>query len=159
MKSGLGSATVSLDSGVRVSSLVVVNAFGDVRDPETGRLLAGARTSPDGRELADTELQMKRGLKPSLARNTTLAVVATNARLSKVGAGKLAQMAGLGMARVIRPVNTMVDGDVVFALSRGTVEADINTLGVMAAESVAQAIVRAVKASPTMGGVPGLARR
>lgn len=159
MKSGLGSATVTLDSGVRVASLLVVNAFGDVRDPETGRLLAGARRSPESKELADTELQMRRGLQPSFARNTTLAVVATNARLSKVAAGKLAQMAGLGMARTIRPVNTMVDGDVVFAVSRGTLEADINILGVMAAECVAQAIVRAVKASPAMGGVPGLARR
>jgi L-aminopeptidase/D-esterase-like protein len=90
-------------------------------------------------------------------RNTTLAVVATNARLSKVQATKLAQLAGLGMARTIYPVNTMFDGDLVFALSIGEAQADLNTLGVAAAEAVAQAVVRAVQNAPAMGGLPGLA--
>jgi L-aminopeptidase/D-esterase-like protein len=89
-------------------------------------------------------------------RNTTLAVVATNARLSKVTATKLAQFGSLGMARTIFPVNTMFDGDVVFALSVGEAQADINTLGVAAAEAVAQAVVRAVRNAPAMGGLPGL---
>ena len=84
-------------------------------------------------------------------------MVATNARLTKVGATKLAQAASLGMARTIHPVNTMFDGDIVFALSEGEADADMNMLGVMAAEAVAQAIVRAVKLAPTLGGVPGLA--
>ena len=107
MKSGLGSSTVTLEgaqSGVRVSALVVVNAVGDVRDPQTGALIAGARKSPESMELADTARLMKRGLNVGFKReNTTLAVVATNARLNKVQAGKLAQLASLGWrARFIR---------------------------------------------------------
>lgn len=158
MKSGIGGATVTLGSGVLVSALVAVNAFGDVRDPATGKLIAGARRAPDSAELAGTAEQMKRGLRGGFGRaNTTLAVVATSARLTKVAATKLAQMAGLGMARTIDPVNTMFDGDLVFALSLGEAAADINALGIAAAEAVSQAILRAVRSAPTMGGVPGLA--
>jgi len=134
-----------------------LNAFGDVRDPESGKLIAGARKAANSKDLADTEREMKRGARGSFIRhNTTLAVVATNARLTKVGATKLAQMGSLGMARTICPVNTMFDGDIVFALSKGEAEADINMLGVLALEAVAAAIVRAVKLAPTLGGVPGL---
>ena len=157
MKSGLGSFTVTLPDGVLVSSLVAVNALGDVRDPSTGQIVAGARRSADSREFADTEEQMKRGMRGGRAiSHTTLAVVATNARLSKVQATKLAQMAGLGMARAIYPVNTMFDGDIVFGLSLGEHAADINMLGIAASEAVVQAILRAVKLAKTMGGVPGL---
>jgi L-aminopeptidase/D-esterase-like protein len=92
-------------------------------------------------------------------RNTTLAVVATNAKLNKVQANKLAQFASLGMARTIFPVNTMADGDVAFALSFGALQADINNLGVAAAQAVVQSILRAVKLASTLGGVPGLAGR
>jgi L-aminopeptidase/D-esterase-like protein len=156
MKSGIGSAMVEA-GGVRVASLVAVNAFGDVRDPATGKLIAGARRSEGGAELADTAREMKRGIRGAFIRhNTTLAVVATNAKLTKVGAGKLAQLASLGMARTIDPVNTMFDGDIVFALSKGEAEVDMNTLGVMAAEAVAEAILRAVRLAPPMGGLPGL---
>lgn len=160
MKAGIGSATVALPGGVLVSSLVALNAFGDVRDPATGKLLAGARRTPAGMDLAGTEEAMKRGAPAggfSTATHTTLAVVATNARLDKVAARKLAQLAGLGMARTIYPVNTMYDGDVVFALSMGAAVADVNVLGIAAAEAVAQAVVRAVRLAPTMAGVPGLA--
>jgi len=159
MKSGVGSGLVELKGGVLVAALVVVNAFGDVRDPATGKLIAGARRAPDSMELADTEAVMKAGGLPAGPgrRNTTLAVVATNARLSKVEAAKLAELAGLGMARTIYPVYTMFDGDTAFALSLGDVRADVNTLGVAAAEAVAQAVVRAVKNAPSMGGLPGLA--
>lgn len=157
MKSGVGSFTVTLPGGVMVSILAVVNAFGDVRDSATGKILAGARKAPDSAEFVDTQEQMKRGAAGGFAvRNTTLVVVATNARLTKVQATKLAQQAGLGMARTIYPVNTMFDGDIVFALSLGEQPADINTLGVAAAEAVAEAIVRAVKLAKTLGGVPGL---
>ena len=89
-------------------------------------------------------------------RNTTLVVVATNARLTKVQATKLAQQGGLGMARTIYPVNTMFDGDIVFGLSMGAQSADINTLGAAAADAVAEAIVRAVKLARSLGGIPGL---
>jgi len=157
MKSGVGSFTVTLPGGAMVSSLAVVNAFGDVRDPATGKILAGARKAPDSGEFVDTQEQMKRGAAGGFAlRNTTLVVVATNARLTKVQATKLAQQAGLGMARTVYPVDTMFDGDIVFALSLGERQADINTLGVAAAEAVAEAIVRAVKLAKTLGGVPGL---
>lgn len=157
MKSGLGSFTVSLPDGVLVSSLVAVNALGDVKDPSTGRIVAGARKAPESREFADSEDQMKRGARGGRTiSHTTLAVVATNARLTKVQATKLAQLAGLGMARTIYPVNTMFDGDIVFALSLGDRQSDINTLGVAAADAVAQAILRAVRLAKTMGGVPGL---
>ena len=157
MKSGVGSFTVALPNGVLVASLVAVNAFGDVRDPATGKIVAGARKAADSREFADTHEVMKRGVGGVFIRsNTTLGVVATNAKLTKVQATKLAQFAALGMARSIYPVNTMFDGDTVFALSLGAIEADINILGVAAAEAVAQAILRAVRLAKTLGGVPGL---
>ena len=157
MKSGVGSFTVTLPGGVLVASLVAVNAFGDVRDPTNGKILAGARKAPDSREFADTQEVMKRGATGGFGgRNTALAVVATNARLTKVEARKLAEMAGLGIARTIYPANTMFDGDVVFALSLGEARADVNTLGVAAAEAVAEAVVRAVRLAKTLGGVPGL---
>ena len=160
MKGGIGTYTVTLPGGVLVSALVAVNALGDIRDPATGTLIAGARVAAGSRELADTEREMKRGVPISVLsapRNTTLAVVATNARLNKVQANKLAQFASLGMARTIYPVNTMADGDVVFALSLGALTADINMLGVAAAEALAQAILRAAKLSKSLGGIPGLA--
>jgi L-aminopeptidase/D-esterase-like protein len=161
MKSGLGTATVILPDGLLVSALAAVNALGDVRDPRNGRILAGARKSPESREFLDTEQYMKRNVKvvrgDRAFRNTTLAVVATNARLDKVRARKLAQLGSLGVARTIFPVNTMADGDITFALSMGDLEADIDALGVAAAEALASAILRAVNLAHTMGGVPGLA--
>lgn len=161
MKGGIGSATVALEgeySRIQVAALAAVNAFGDVIEPETGKIVAGARRAPDSREFAGTARAMKHGLVGGFGRqNTTLAVVATNAWLSKVEARKLAQLASLGMARSISPVNTMFDGDVVFALSLGDERADVNALGVAAAEAVAQAILRAVRLAPSLGGIPGLA--
>jgi L-aminopeptidase/D-esterase-like protein len=157
MKAGIGSYTVTLPEGILVSSLVAVNAVGDVKDPASGKIVAGARRSPESREFVDAEEQIKRGVRGGRAlRNTTLAVVATNARLTKVQATKFAQMAGLGMARTIFPVNTMNDGDIVFGLSLGDRPADVNMLGVAASEAVAQAILRAVRLARTLGGVPGL---
>ena len=161
MKSGIGTATVELPNGVLVSALVAVNAVGDVRDPTNGSILAGARKTPESREFLNTVEHLKRGGGPPgfgrAVKNTTLAVIATNARLNKVEARKLAEMAGLGMARTIYPVNTMADGDTVFALSLGDRTGDVNVLGVAAAEAVSSSIVRAVKAARTMGGVPGIA--
>jgi len=158
MKAGIGSSTVELTDSVRVAALVAVNAFGDVRDPRTGKLIAGARRSRDSMELADTEAEMKRGARGGFGRqNTTLAVVATNARLSKVGATRLAEMANLGMERTIFPVHTAFDGDLAFALSLGNETADLNTLGVAAAQAVAESILLAVRNAPSLGGVPGLA--
>ena len=158
MKGGIGSYTVTLPGGVLVSAMVAVNALGDVRDPATGKIVAGARKTASSREFIDSEGEMMRGaVIGATTGNTTLAVVVTNARLDKVQANKLAQFASLGMARTIYPVNTMADGDVAFALSLGALQADINILGVAAAEAVAQSILRAVRLAKTLGGVPGLA--
>ena len=163
MKGGVGSATVDIADGVRVSALAVVNAFGDVLDPSSGKPLAGARVAPGSRELANMAEQMKQGhvrrkfgVRTSPL-NTTLVAVATNAALNKVQANQLAAMAQAGCARSIAPVHTTFDGDLVFALSLGTLQADLNALGVAAAEAVAQAIVRGVRLARSLGGVPGLA--
>jgi L-aminopeptidase/D-esterase-like protein len=157
MKSGVGSFTVTLSGGVLVSALVAVNALGDVRDPSSGRIIAGARKTSGSRDFADSDAQMKRGGSTfERSSHTTLAVVATNARLTKVQAAKLAQFGSLGTARAIYPVNTMFDGDITFALSIGDKTADINALGTAAAEAVTQAILRAVKQAKSLGGVPGL---
>ena len=160
MKSGIGSWTVDLEgpfAGVKVAALAAVNAVGDVIDPSTGKIVAGARTSASSKDFVDSAKAMKAGAVPGFQRtNTTLVVVATNARLTKVEATKLAQLGSLGMARAIRPVNTMSDGDVVFGLSLGTAQAPVDVLGVAAAEAVAESILRAVRLAPTLGGVPGL---
>ncbi len=156
MKSGLGSAALEVSGGVKVAALVAVNAFGDVRDPATGTLLAGARTTPESFRLANTAASMRDGVRPVgyKAENTTLAVVATNARLTKLQATKLAQTAQHGLIRAICPVHTTLDGDLVIALATGVVEAEPNTLGLAAADVVAEAIVRAVKAATSLGGLP-----
>jgi len=161
MKSGLGSATVALEgslAGVRVAAFSVVNAIGDVVDPRTGSIVAGARVSPESLEFAGTASQMKRGASGGFRpENTTLVVVATNAQLTRIEARKLAELASLGMARAINPVNTMSDGDIVIALSLGAERAPIDALGVAAAEAVAESILRAVRLAPSLGGLPGLA--
>jgi L-aminopeptidase/D-esterase-like protein len=160
MKSGIGSWTVDLEgayAGVKVAALAAVNAVGDVIDPSTGRIVAGARVAPDSMEFVDSARAMKSGARAPLARaNTTLVCVATNALLTKVQAGKLAQLAQLGVARAIRPVNTMSDGDVCIALSLGQAQAPVDALGVAAAEATSEAILRAVREARTLGGVPGL---
>ena len=160
MKSGVGSWTVPLEgrnAGVTVSALAVVNAIGDVRDPANGKIIAGARKTPDSTAFADSARLMK-SLGPTgfTRENTTLVVVATNAALTKVEATKLAQLGQLGVARAINPVNTMSDGDLVVAMSCGTSRAPIDALGVAASEAVAEAILRAVQLAPSLGGLPGL---
>ncbi len=160
MKGGVGSASVEIAGGVVVAALAVVNAFGDVLGPATGRPLAGARVAPNSPALADMAACMKRGVvreRFGAEPNTTLVVVATNARLNKVQASKLAAMAQAGCARVVSPVHSGFDGDLVFSLSLGEAPADLNALGVAAAEAVAVAIVRGVLTARTLGGVPGLA--
>ncbi|HEV8144879.1 MAG TPA: P1 family peptidase [Bryobacteraceae bacterium] len=160
MKSGIGSWTVELGgsyTGVKVSAMAAVNALGDVRDPATRQIVAGARRTADGLEFADSARVMKTGAGATPSRqNTTLVVVATNAKLSKLEATKLAELGSLGMARAIDPVNTMSDGDVVIALSLGEDRAPIDALGVAAAEAVAESTVRAVRESKSLGGLPGL---
>jgi len=158
MKSGIGSASLTLGNGVVVAALVAVNAFGDVLDPGKG-IVAGARKSPSSREFVDAAAALRHGIpdRTPFRGNTTLAVVATNARLDKVQVNKVAALASLGVARTISPVNTMADGDMTFALSVGNEKASVDAVGVAAAEALAIAVLRAVRAAKTAGGVPGLA--
>lgn len=162
MKAGLGSAAIVLPSGLAVAALVAVNALGDVIDPATGRVIAGVRTV-DGRSLADARGLLRSGAygRPALVsgENTTLGVVATNAVLTKAQATKVAQMAHDGFARAISPVHTPEDGDVVFALATSTLagEADVSLVGSLAAEVMADAIVRAARAAKGLPGYPSAA--
>ena len=159
MKSGIGSYTVRLPGGVLVSALVAVNAVGDVLDPATNKILAGARVSADSAEFANGAAAVKqRKAQPAFNENTTLGVVATNARLTKVQATKLAQLAQHGLVRTISPVHTVYDGDTVFALSTGAETADFTALGVAAAEALGEAVLRAVRFAVPMGGLPALHR-
>ena len=157
MKGGIGSAAISLPDGLIVAALVAVNAAGDVIDPSTGRVVAGVRT-PDGRSLADVRVLLRSGLvKPgSPGENTAIGVVATNARLTKAQASKVAQMAHDGLARAVSPVHTPVDGDTIFALATGarTQPADVLTIGALAADAMAEAVVRAVRAATGIPGYP-----
>jgi L-aminopeptidase/D-esterase-like protein len=167
MKSGIG--TVSLHvGGLIVGTIVAVNAFGDVIDPQTGQIIAGARSINlgllkfgDESYFGDTLEIMKTFIGRTVLgfatkSNTVIGVVATNAKLTKSEATKVAQMAQDGLARTIRPAHTMLDGDAIFALATGEKKADPSTVGAFAAEVVAQAIVRAVQKATTAGGLPGL---
>jgi L-aminopeptidase/D-esterase-like protein len=148
MHGGLGTWSERIHGNTVVAALAVVNAYGDVIDPGTGEIIAGTRTA-DGRGFEDTSrLLREEGAGPVLSRffNTTLAVVATDARLDREGAVKVAQMAQDGLARAIRPVHTMVDGDIIFSIATGKKKADVSVVGSAAAEIVARAVVRAARA-------------
>jgi L-aminopeptidase/D-esterase-like protein len=156
MRGGIGSASARLD-GVVVGALVAVNAVGDVRDPDTGALVAGTREAPDGRRLIDTARALREG--GALGRfaapeHTTIGVIATNARLAKAEAAKLASLGMLGFARALSPPHTAFDGDTLFALSVGQETADLTRLGLAAADAVARAIVRGVRAATSLPDLP-----
>lgn len=149
MPGGVGQASVQLEGGCIVSALVVVNALGDVIDPQSNAILAGARDKSTG-EFINTMAFLKTNaskLQAMWGGNTTLAVVATNANLTKVQAAKVAQMAHDGFARAINPVHTKFDGDTIFAMSCGNLEVDEMILGAVAAEVVAESIINAVHAA------------
>ena len=168
MKSGLGTASIEIGGGVVVGAIVAVNAFGDVLDPVTGQIIAGARPAKLGPvklggsvQFADTlkVMQTLAGrtiLSLATGGNTVIAVVATNAKFDKAQATKVAQMAHDGLARAVRPAHTMLDGDTIFALATGQKKADVSTVGAYAAEVLAQAIVRAVHAAKPAGGLPAI---
>jgi L-aminopeptidase/D-esterase-like protein len=157
MKGGIGSYTVQVGPRVLVSALVAVNSFGDVIDPKTAKVIAGARKSRDSREFIDATAAILAGARlEKPAGNTLLGVVATNARLTKAQATNLAALAQQGMIRTVSPVNTIVDGDLVFAMSAGSETADYMSLGVAAAEAFSQAVLRSVRMAKGLGGVPGL---
>ena len=160
MKGGLGSAAIVLPSGLIVAAIVAVNSVGDVIDPQTGQVVAGARTK-DGKSLADVRTLLRAGRTdpgagPQALENTTIGVIATNARLTKTEVNRVALMADDGFARAINPSHTTGDGDTVFALATGRWQgtASVSVIGALAADAMAEAIVRAVSKAESLGGVP-----
>jgi L-aminopeptidase/D-esterase-like protein len=158
MKGGIGSTAISLPNGLVVAAIVAVNAAGDIIDPETGRIVAGARNE-DGKGLADIRTLLRGGRvtgTPRAGENTTIGVVATNARLTKTEVNRVALMADDGLAKAIYPAHTPGDGDTVFALATGRWQGDANValIGALAADAMAEAIVRAVSKAETLAGVP-----
>ena len=156
MKGGVGTSSVVMPDGLVVASLVVVNAFGDIIDNVTGKIIAGARVAPDSLEFANTVESIKKGAvkKQFGLVNTTLGVVATNAKFNKKEITKVAQIAQGGLIKTINPVHTTFDGDLVFALATGVYEADINIVGVLGEIVIDEAIKRAVKKADGFGIVP-----
>ena len=159
MKGGIGSTALTLPNGVIVSAMVAVNAFGDVIDPESGRVVAGVRAA-DGKSFVDARTMLRSGAIRfgGGAQNTTLGIVATNARLTKTEAKRVAQMAHDGYARAIAPVHTPVDGDAIFVLATGSLAgtADTGQIGALAADVIASAIVRAAREATAVAGYPAV---
>jgi L-aminopeptidase/D-esterase-like protein len=168
MKSGIGTASMEIGAGVIVGAIVAVNAFGDVVDPITNQIIAGARSTTIGPlrvgspgYFADTLEVMKTMIGRTILGlasrgNTVIGVVATNARLNKEQANKIAQMAHNGLARCIRPAHTMHDGDIIFAIATGKHKADVNIVGAFAAVVVALAILRAIRCAQAVAGLPAI---
>lgn len=154
MKGGLGTASRRLPNGLVVGAIVAVNAVGEVRLPSTGEILAGAR-GEDG-NIRDSLSWMIDAATPPVpaGTNTTIAVVASNANLNKVQANKVAQMAHNGLAKTIHPVHTMSDGDTIFAIATGGVDASVNLVGTLSVEVLAEAVVNAILSAKGAGGVP-----
>jgi L-aminopeptidase/D-esterase-like protein len=169
MKSGIGTASRDCGGGVVVGAIAAVNALGDVVDPASGAIIAGARSLKFGPlrlgekgPFAGTlsvlrSLTGRSVLRIARGGNTVIGVVATNARLNREEANKMAQMAQDGLARAVQPAHTMLDGDTIFSLATGDCPADVNIAGAFAAEAFAEAVVRAVRSAKTAGGLPGLA--
>ena len=165
MKGGLGSASIKLPDGLVVAAIVATNSVGDIIDPATGVVVAGAR-GEDGKTFIDVRKLLRagalaRGRQPRTGENTTIGLVATNAVLTKVQAQKMAQMAHDGFARAISPVHTTGDGDTIFSLATGELAGEVNDgrltqIGALAAEAMADAIVRSVREATSAGGVPAL---
>jgi L-aminopeptidase/D-esterase-like protein len=163
MKSGIGVASLCVGDALAVEAIVAVNAGGDVIDPASGRILAGVRSSDegDGSYFANAITTLgKLATQPELPgqpENTVIGVVCTNAALTKAQATRVSQMAHDGLARTVRPVHTMYDGDVIFTLATGDVPVDVSVVGSFAAEAFGQAVIRAVQTAVSMGGLPAAA--
>jgi L-aminopeptidase/D-esterase-like protein len=156
MKAGVGSAAIRMPDGLVVAAIVAVNAVGDIIDPWTGQVVAGVRGA-DGK-LADARKLLRGGggREGRAGENTTIGLVATNAKLTKVQAQKMAQMAHDGYARAISPVHTPGDGDTIFSVATGTWDGTVNygQIGSLAAEAMADAIVRAATQATSSNGLP-----
>jgi L-aminopeptidase/D-esterase-like protein len=156
-KAGLGSSALTLPNGLIVGAIVTVNAVGDIIDPATGKVVAGVRNA-DG-TFADARKLLRAGRSvgpPRPGENTTIGVIATNAKLSKTQANRVALMADAAYARAINPVHTIGDGDTLFALATGrwAGEVDVTVIGALAAEAMADAIIRAATQATSTAGVP-----
>lgn len=154
MKGGLGAYCVQAGD-LKVGALVAVNCLGDVIDPKTGEIIAGALTS-DYHSFANTEavmVQQYSSKKNLFNGNTTIGVIVTNGKLSKAQANKIASMAHNGYARTMRPAHTMVDGDTIFTMTTDKVEADVNVVGLLAAKVMEEAVLRAIKEAAPLAGV------
>lgn len=173
VKGGLGSASAVLPDGHVIGAIVAVNATGDVYEAETGRIVAGARSPAGGGWLADDlrtdRISPAQGLEtsPFPGANTTIAVVATDRLWSKAALGKIAQMAHDGLALAIRPIHTPFDGDTIFALSTARIHGAVAPIsaddplalgnaGAIAAQTLARAVTKAIRAATGLHGVPAL---
>lgn len=155
MKGGLGSASISLDSGLIVGAVVAVNAVGDVRDPSTQKLLAGPYDKRSGKILDSLSLLEEASSKNLLpGANTTIGVVAANAKLSKSEATKVAQVSQNALARTIFPAHTMLDGDTIFALGTGEKSYAVDLIASLATEALQKAIILAIKHAEEIPGIP-----
>lgn len=154
MKSGAGYAEFGLPGGLYVGAYMAVNACGEIYDRDT--VLAGALTDDDHGFISSHDLMMH-GFKRQMGTNTSIGCVITNAKLTKAECKAVAGMAHDGYARAIRPVHTTMDGDTVFSMASGTVEAPVDTVGYLAEEAIRLAILDAVKSAESMGGRPAFA--
>jgi L-aminopeptidase/D-esterase-like protein len=158
MKSGLGCSFIHTSKGVQVGALMVVNAFGDVVDPDQCKIIAGCRKNPESSELIDANREIRlltqlRGFPEG--QNTIVGTVVTNVKLNKTQLTKVAQMAHDGLARTVYPAHTLYDGDTIFALSCGSVEpVEVTVVGALAADATAQAVLRAVRKAWSIGKLP-----
>jgi L-aminopeptidase/D-esterase-like protein len=157
MRGGLGSFAIHMPNGLVVAAMVAVNAVGDIIDPDTGTLVAGVR-GPDGKTLADARQLLRSGAfpQPQAGANTTIGVVATNAKLTKAELSRIAIMANAAFARTIYPAHTLADGDTVFSLATGHWDgrAEVTLIGALAADAMARAIIRGVQQATGLTGIP-----
>lgn len=161
MKGGIGTASIKLANGLVVGAIVAVNAVGNIIDPKTGKIIAGARTA-DGKGFVDIIQTYRegRGVAENIGQATTIGLVATNAAgFTKAQMKKIAGMAHDGMARAINPAHTMGDGDTLFAMATGTstIRGNVTAIGALAAEALTEAILRAVMRAKSVPGYPSYA--
>jgi len=164
MKGGVGTSSICGPTGLVVGALVVVNAFGDILDPKTGKMLAGARRSNKGSQFANSSQWIKRGMirkqfgasrfSTSSCFNTTLGVIATNALFPKKEIHQVARIAHLGLAKMISPLHATFDGDILFAISYGKKKADVNTVGLLGQAVLMESVQRAVMKADGFGIIP-----
>jgi L-aminopeptidase/D-esterase-like protein len=165
MKGGVGTSSIRGPNGLIVGALVVVNAFGDVLDPDSKQILVGARKSKKSFQLANSSRWMKKGMtrkefgaviasNSSSAFNTTLGIIATNANLTKKEVHQVAQIAHSGLAKVISPFHTTFDGDLLFAVSLGKKKANVNTIGLLGEVVLMESVKRAITKADGFGVIP-----